>query len=53
MTVEGAKKWVKNRKNQDVVVEKFFNDYPPNVNKIAFFMAGIPGAGKLSLLKRL
>lgn len=46
MTEEEAKKWVKNKDNQEIVVKKFFNDYPPHKSKLAFFMAGIPGAGK-------
>lgn len=46
MTEEEAKKWVKNNVNQDIVVKKFFKDYPPQKNKLALFMAGIPGAGK-------
>lgn len=41
-----AKKWVKDKENQDKVVKRFFDDYPPSKTKIAFFMAGIPGAGK-------
>lgn len=46
MSEDDAKAWVKNRANQDVVVRKFFNDFRPGKTKIAFFMAGIPGAGK-------
>jgi len=46
MTVENAKAWVKDKINQDKVVEEFFKDYPPHKKKMAFFMAGIPGAGK-------
>lgn len=46
MNEEEAKKWVKNKTNQDAVVKKFFKDYLPHKNNLAFFMAGIPGAGK-------
>ncbi len=46
MNSDGAKKWVKHKSNQDAVVKQFFRDYPPHKKKLAFFMAGIPGAGK-------
>ena len=46
MTEEEAKDWVKNKANQDKVVRQFFKDNKPTEGKIAFFMAGIPGAGK-------
>lgn len=51
MTVEEAKAWVKDKANQDRVVARFFKDYPPTQNKMAFFMAGIPGVVKRSLLR--
>jgi hypothetical protein len=41
-----AKKWAKDKRNQVEVLEKFFRDFPPIPHKTAFFMAGIPGAGK-------
>lgn len=41
-----AKKWVKDKSNQKMVMDKFLKDYPPTHAKIALFMAGIPGAGK-------
>jgi hypothetical protein len=46
MTEAEAKKWAKDKTNQDAVVRKFLEDYPPHERKLAFFMAGIPGAGK-------
>jgi hypothetical protein len=46
MTEEEAKSWVKDKTNQDQVVQQFFKDNKPTKSKIAFFMAGIPGAGK-------
>ncbi|MEK9196067.1 MAG: zeta toxin family protein, partial [Patescibacteria group bacterium] len=46
MSEEDAKKWVKSKVNQDKVVRQFFKDHKPHKNKLAFFMAGIPGAGK-------
>lgn len=46
MNEEESKHWVKNKTNQAKVVTSFFNRNEPRKNKIAFFMAGIPGAGK-------
>lgn len=46
MNKEEAKKWAKDKNNQDAVIKKFLEDYPPHQRKMAFFMAGIPGAGK-------
>lgn len=46
MTEAEAKEWVKDKANQDAVVRRFFEDHPPHQRKMAFFMAGIPGAGK-------
>lgn len=46
MTQEEAKKWAKNKANQAQFLKKFFVDYPPHQKHLAFFMAGIPGAGK-------
>ncbi len=44
MNEEDAKRWVKlNRKK---VATRFFEQFKPLESKIAFFMAGIPGAGK-------
>jgi len=47
MSEAEAKNWIKNKANQDAVVMRFFKDHPPHKNKLAFFMAGIPGAGKI------
>ena len=49
MTEEQAKAWVKDKINQQAVVDRFFADYPPQREHMAFFMAGIPGAGKTEL----
>ena len=46
MTEEEAKRWVKDKANQEEVVRQFFKDNKPTKAKVAFFMAGIPGAGK-------
>ncbi len=48
-----AKKWVKDKKNQVAVLTKFFNDFPHTNSKIAFFMAGIPGAGKTEFVEQV
>lgn len=49
MTEEQAKVWAKDKINQQTVVDRFFTDYPPRREHMAFFMAGIPGAGKTEL----
>ncbi len=46
MTEENVKIWVKDKINQNKVVKQFFADNKPHNHKLAFFMAGIPGAGK-------
>lgn len=46
MTEEEAKRWVKDKANQDKVAAKFFKQHKTSKTKTAFFMAGIPGAGK-------
>jgi predicted ABC-type ATPase len=46
MTEEEAKAWVKDKTNQKKVIEEFFARDKPRSAKVAFFMAGIPGAGK-------
>jgi len=46
VTEEQAKQWVKNKTNQSKVVDLFFETNKPVSTKTAFFMAGIPGAGK-------
>ena len=46
MTEDEAKQWVKNKDNQNKVVELFFKSKKPTKGKLAIFMAGIPGAGK-------
>lgn len=46
MTEEEAKHWVKVKDNQDKIVSLFFKRNKPHKTKVAFFMAGIPGAGK-------
>lgn len=51
MSEDNAKKWVKDKDNQDKVVQKFFEDYKPTKSKLSFFMAGIPGAGKTEFVE--
>lgn len=46
MTEDEAKQWVKNKAHQSKVVDLFFEKNVPTKSKTAFFMAGIPGAGK-------
>lgn len=46
MDEAAAKKWVKDKRNRAAVLAQFFEDFPHTKVKIAFFMAGIPGAGK-------
>lgn len=46
MTEEEAKKWAKVKANQSKVAEEFFKKNKPTRAKVAYFMAGIPGAGK-------
>jgi len=46
MSEDDAKIWVKNKANQDLVLKMFLETNPPVRAKVAFFMAGIPGAGK-------
>lgn len=46
MNENEAKEWVKVKENREKVVAQFFKDFPPVNTKLAFFMAGIPGAGK-------
>lgn len=46
MTEEEAKNWAKDKANQEKFLTAFFKDYSPHKKKLAFFMAGIPGAGK-------
>lgn len=46
MNEEEAKKWAKDKANQNKVVRAFFRKNKPTRVKIAFFMTGIPGAGK-------
>lgn len=52
MTEDEAKKWVKDKKNQQRVVDACVGSEPRS-DKLAFFMAGIPGAGKTELAKGL
>ncbi len=47
-----AKAWVKDKVNQQKVIAKCIGD-SPRIDKLAFFMAGIPGAGKTELAKGL
>jgi predicted ABC-type ATPase len=47
-----AKKWVKNKKNRSAVLKHFFKDFPHKKVKLAFFMAGIPGAGKTEFVEQ-
>ena len=53
MDETSAKKWVKDKKNQSTVLTKFFKDFPHTDSKIAFFMAGIPGAGKTEFAEQV
>lgn len=53
MDEAAAKKWVKDKKNQVAVLAKFFKDFPHINSKIAFFMAGIPGAGKTEFAEQV
>ncbi len=46
MTEENAKRWVKDKANQNKVAQSFFGKHNPAKVKVVFFMAGIPGAGK-------
>ena len=50
---EKALAWVKKKANKDWVVEQVIKDAKPVKKKIAFFMAGIPGAGKTEFASRL
>ncbi len=52
MSEDEAKEWVKDKANQQMVVDRFFSDYKPAETKLAFFMAGIPGAGKTEFAER-
>ncbi len=52
MDVEQAKKWAKNKDNQDAAVRLFFQSNKPQHGKTVFFMAGIPGAGKTEFTER-
>jgi hypothetical protein len=46
MTEDEAKRWVKDKTNQNQAAESFFKRHKPKKARVAFFMAGIPGAGK-------
>lgn len=46
MNEEQAKQWVKDKTNQNMVVDSFFKKNEPTSSRVALFMAGIPGAGK-------
>lgn len=46
MNEDQAKQWVKDKSNQQKFLTTFFQQYQPSKHKVAFFMAGIPGAGK-------
>lgn len=46
MDEDEAKKWAKDKSNQEKFLKTFFKDYPPHKKQLAFFMAGIPGAGE-------
>lgn len=48
-----SKKWVKDRENRSTILSKFFDDFPHTDSKIAFFMAGIPGAGKTEFVEQV
>ena len=53
MDETSAKKWVKDKKNQSAVLAQFFKDFTHTDSKIAFFMAGIPGAGKTEFAEQV
>lgn len=52
MNEEQAKLWVKDKENQKRVIEACIGQ-DPRADKLAFFMAGIPGAGKTEFAKGL
>ncbi len=52
MSEEEAKKWVKDKTNQQKVIAESTGTNPRS-DKLAYFMAGIPGAGKTELAKGL
>lgn len=52
MDEEQAKKWVKDKNNQQKVIQASVGT-KPRADKLAFFMAGIPGAGKTEFAKGL
>lgn len=52
MNEEEAKKWVKDKVNQQKVVATCVGD-SPRADKLAIFMAGIPGAGKTEFVHGL
>jgi predicted ABC-type ATPase len=52
MTEEQAKKWANDKKNQQKVIYAITGE-SPRKDKLAYFMAGIPGAGKTEFAKGL
>ncbi len=52
MTEDEAKKWVKNKVNQQKVIAECIGDNP-HTSKLAIFMAGVPGAGKTEFVRGL
>lgn len=48
-----AKKWVKDKKNRGAILAKFFGDFSHSNSRVAFFMAGIPGAGKTEFAEQV
>ena len=46
MTEDEAKQWIKDKTNQNKVIDLFFEHNKATKSRTAFFMAGIPGAGK-------
>lgn len=52
MTEDNAKAWAKDKANQQKVIAACVGKNP-RADKLAFFMAGIPGAGKTELAKGL
>jgi len=52
MTEDEAKSWAKNKENQHRVIAACIGDHP-RADKLAIFMAGIPGAGKTEFVHGL
>ena len=51
MDEEQAKSWVKDKANQQRVIDSILKTTPAKKTKLAIFMAGIPGAGKTEFVQ--